>query len=86
MVLSERPRSHSWLYYCFLSSHITLDKGFWSFRFPTRTLGTEHRFLSPSHAAGYGILVPQRGTKALPPAVEAWSPNHWTTREPVGID
>lgn len=38
MVLSERPRSHSWLYYCFLSSHITLDKGL-SFRFPTYTFG-----------------------------------------------
>ena len=28
-----------------------------------------------------GILVPQRGIKPTPPAVEARSLNHWTTRE-----
>ena len=28
-----------------------------------------------------GILVPQPGIKPVPPAVEARSPNHWTTRE-----
>jgi len=28
-----------------------------------------------------GILVPQQGIKPMPPAVEAWTPNHWTTRE-----
>ena len=28
-----------------------------------------------------GILVPQPGIKPVPPAVEAWSLNHWTTRE-----
>ena len=27
------------------------------------------------------ILVPQPGIKPMPPAVEAWSLNHWTTRE-----
>ena len=27
------------------------------------------------------ILVPQKGIKPAPPAVEAWSVNHWTTRE-----
>lgn len=27
-----------------------------------------------------GILVPQPGMEPLPPAVEAWSVNHWTTR------
>ena len=27
------------------------------------------------------ILVPQPGFKPVPPAVEARSPNHWTTRE-----
>ena len=31
--------------------------------------------------AACGILVPQPGTKSRPPAVEAQSPNHWTTRE-----
>ena len=28
-----------------------------------------------------GILVPQPGIKAMPLAVEARSPNHWTARE-----
>ena len=28
-----------------------------------------------------GILVPQPGIKSVSPAVEARSPNHWTTRE-----
>ena len=28
-----------------------------------------------------GILVSQPGIKPMPPAVEAWSLNHWTTRE-----
>ena len=28
-----------------------------------------------------GILVPGPGIEPLPPAVEAWSLNHWTTRE-----
>ena len=26
-------------------------------------------------------LVPQPGIESMPPAVEAWSPNHWTARE-----
>ena len=25
----------------------------------------------------YGILVPQPGIKLVPPALEAWSLNHW---------
>ena len=28
-----------------------------------------------------GILVPQPGIEPVPPAVKAWSLNHWTTRE-----
>ena len=28
-----------------------------------------------------GILVPGPGIEPAPPALEAWSPNHWTTRE-----
>ena len=28
-----------------------------------------------------GILVPQPGIEPMPPAVEAWSPNHWPIRE-----
>ena len=27
------------------------------------------------------ILVPQPGVEPMSPALEAWSPNHWTTRE-----
>ena len=27
------------------------------------------------------IVVPQLGIEPMPPAVEAWSPNHWTARE-----
>ena len=33
------------------------------------------------HCAACGILVPQPGIEPVPPAVEAWSPNHWTARE-----
>ena len=28
-----------------------------------------------------GILVPRPGIEPVLPAVEAWSPTHWTTRE-----
>ena len=28
-----------------------------------------------------GISVPQQGIELRPPAVEAWSLNHWSTRE-----
>ena len=34
--------------------------------------------------AACGILVPRAGTEPVPPAVEAWSLNHWTTREAPG--
>ena len=27
------------------------------------------------------ILVPRPGMEAMAPAMEAWGPNHWTTRE-----
>ena len=29
----------------------------------------------------YGTLVPQPGIELMPPALEAWSLNHWTARE-----
>ena len=32
-------------------------------------------------AAPCSILPPQLGIKPAPPAVEAWSLNHWTTRK-----
>ena len=28
-----------------------------------------------------GTLVPQLGMDCVPPAVESWSPKHWTARE-----
>ena len=31
--------------------------------------------------AAFGILGPQLGIEPAAPAVEAWSPHHWTTRE-----
>ena len=31
--------------------------------------------------AVYGILVPRPRIQPMPPAVEVWSPVHWTTRE-----
>ena len=31
--------------------------------------------------AACGILVPRPGFKVSPPAVKAWSPNHWTAKE-----
>jgi len=34
-----------------------------------------------SYPVACGILVPWPGIKPEPPAVEAWSPSHWTTRE-----
>ena len=37
-------------------------------------------FFWPHHVA-YRILVPQPGTELTPPATEAQSPKHWTTRE-----
>ena len=33
------------------------------------------------HRAAHGISVPQIGIKPVPPTLEVWSPNHWTTRE-----
>ena len=41
-------------------------------------------FFWPCHVA-CGILVPQRGVEPVPPAVEVWSPNYWTTREFPGL-
>ena len=34
----------------------------------------------PCHEA-CRVLVPQPGIEPMPPAVEAWSLNHWTARE-----
>ena len=41
---------------------------------------TLKKFFWPCHTA-CGILVPWPGIKSLSPAVEAWSLNHWMTRE-----
>ena len=37
------------------------------------------------HRMAYGILVPRPWIEPLPPVVEAWSLNHWTSREVHGI-
>ena len=39
-----------------------------------------HLFFWPLCAA-CGILVPRPRIEPVPPALEAWSPNHWTARE-----
>ena len=33
------------------------------------------------HCVACGILVPWPGIEPVPPALEAWSPSHWTARE-----
>ena len=33
------------------------------------------------HHKACGILVPHPRIEPKPPAVEVWSPNHWTTKE-----
>ena len=38
-------------------------------------------FFSPLHGAARGTLVLLPGNDPMPPAVEAWSPNHWNARE-----
>ena len=40
----------------------------------------ESFFFQSCHTA-CGILVPRPGIKPMPPAVDAWSLNHWTARE-----
>ena len=40
----------------------------------------QHHFFFLCHPA-CGILVPQPEIEPVPLAVEAWSLNHWTTRE-----
>ena len=42
-------------------------------------------FLFWLRRAAYRILVPQPGIEPVPPAVEARSLNHWTTREVPGM-
>ena len=36
------------------------------------------------HCTACGILVPRPGIEPAPPALEAWSLNHWTAREVPG--
>ena len=39
------------------------------------------RFSFWLHLEACGILVPQPGIEPVFPAVQVWSPNHWTARE-----
>ena len=41
-------------------------------------------FFLSGHIAQHAELS-QSGTQLMPPAVEAWSPNYWTTREVLGL-
>ena len=43
--------------------------------------GLREPFFFLASRAACGILVPRPGIKPMPPAVEAWSLNHWPTRE-----
>ena len=47
----------------------------------TFSLKKKFFFLIYAHHEACGILVPQPGVEPMPPAVEAWSLSHWTTRE-----
>ena len=46
--------------------------------------GRKGDFFFWPHCTAGGILVPRPGIEPVPPAVEAWSPNHWTARELPG--
>ena len=46
-----------------------------------RLLVRAEAFIFWLHHAAHGILVPQPGIKSRLPAVEACSPNHWTTSD-----
>ena len=64
-----------------VSSQILVDSWLMSW---TATI-TLTPFCFYGHAA-CGILVPQPGIESVAPAVEAWSPNHWTAREVPNSD
>ena len=51
----------------------------------TFSLKKKFFFLIYAHHEACGILVPQPGVEPMPPAVEAWSLSHWTTREVPGV-
>ena len=56
------------------------DSDQFCFRFFLNIYCIQRIFWGP-HLAACSILVPQPGIEPEPPAVEAWCPNHWTTRE-----
>ena len=67
-----------WLY------NFEYTKNYWNVHFKWVNLydmWVKKKNIWPHH----GILVPQPGIKPLPPAVEVWSVNHWTTGEFPGI-
>ena len=67
LLLNSRPRAKTWKQpKCPLTDE-WIKKMWFLFFWPRCT--------------AYGILVPQPGIEPVPPAVEAWSLNHWTTRE-----
>ena len=40
-----------------------------------------HTHIHRLHCEACGFFVPRPGIEPVSPAVAAWSPNHWTTRE-----
>ena len=63
-------------------------KGYWRLCLgPGRAPQGEDFFFFGGEATAYGILIPQPGIEPMRPAMEAQTPNHWTTREvPQGED
>ena len=75
--------AHSILPGKFCGQESLVSYGPWGHRFRLDWV-TEHTctliYLWP-HSAARGILVLRPGIEPAPPAVEAWSLNHWTARE-----
>ena len=65
---------------------VLLDKRNWSVTLPRSTVELCLFFFFsfwPCYVA-FGILVPHLGIDPRPSAVEAWNPNHWSSREVCG--
>ena len=55
-------------------------------RLPPQPLGVNSFWVFCPRLVAWGILVPPPGIEPIPPAMEAWSLNHWTTREvPISV-
>ena len=70
-IIVSSLNSHYWLQACLVCTNVHLDSSFFPSFF----------FFFLLHLEACGILVPWPGIEPVPPAVEAQSSNHWTTRE-----